>query len=218
MTFVLKANINLPSLQLNKDSEISVVIPTYNRTSMLIRLLNSLLYTTIPILEIIVLDGFPNSNNKKILLDKFPYVKYYNFDRIAYVGELRNFGLKTALGKYVFMVDDDNTVAEDCIENLYKAINTDNSIGVVGPVTCYYKDKNTIMYAGSIYTRVMRRTVFLYNGQSYSTVLNKKYEVDGFANSYMFRRNAALRVYPIPDKILFGGEDGYIHYRYFNIY
>ncbi len=99
---------NIQSNNLSGNSEISVVIPTYNRTSMLIRLLNSLLYTTIPILEIIVIDGYPNSNNKEILSEKFPYVKYYNFNRISYVGELRNFGLKIALGRYVFMVDDDN--------------------------------------------------------------------------------------------------------------
>ena len=198
---------------INEDSEISVVIPTYKRPDMLIRLLESIIISTIAVKEIIVIDGFPNSNIDLILHQKFPYIKYFKFDRIAYVGELRNLGLKISAGKYVFMVDDDNTISSDCIANLYNEIKKDPLIGVVGPVTCYFNNKNMIMYAGSIYSRFMRRTIFLYNNSDYSNVINLKYEVDGFANSYLFRKDAALKVYPIPDRILFGGEDGYIQYR-----
>jgi len=200
-------------LKLNVNSEISVVIPTYNRTDMLIRLLESILNTTIPIKEIIVIDGFPNSNNEILLKEKFPYIKYIKFNKIAYVGEIRNLGLKIAKGKYVFMVDDDNIIEKNTIEILYNEIKSDETIGVVGPVTCYFSKPEIIMYAGSIYSKFMRRTIFLYKNSNYSNVINKKYNVDGFANSYMFLKEAALKVYPIPDRILFGGEDGYIQYR-----
>lgn len=198
---------------LNEDSEISVIIPTYNRPAKLIRLIESIIISTIEVKEIIVIDSFPNSNTDLIVHQKFPYIKYFKFDRVAYIVEVRNLGLKIATGEYVFMVDDDNTVSNDCLANLYDEIKKDPSIGVVGPVTCYFNAPNVIMYAGSTYSPFMRKTISMYNNLNYSYVVNLKYEVDGFANSYMFRKNAALKVYPIPDRMAFGGEDGYIQYR-----
>lgn len=198
---------------MDEKSEISVVIPTYKRSDMLLRLLKSISLSTIPVKEIIVIDGYPGSTNEELLRYNFHSIKYIKLDHDAYVGELRNIGLKISTGKFVFMVDDDNTIKGDCIEILYKAMVNDDLIGVTGPVSCYYEQKNIIMYAGGNYSTIMRRTIFLKAGEECSSIMNDKYEVDGFANSYMFRRDVALKVYPIPNRILFGGEDGYIQYR-----
>ena len=198
---------------INENSKVSVVIPTYKRSAMLVRLIESLLYSTIQFREIIVIDGYPLSENSQLLSSKFPFLSYYKLDHNAYVGEMRNLGLEKSKGDYVFMVDDDNIVKEDCIEKLYDAMTNDELIGVAGPVTCYFGQRDIIMYAGSNYSPIMRRTIFLKAGEKVDTITNDKYEVDGFPNSYMFRRISALKVYPIPDRILFGGEDGYIQFR-----
>lgn len=197
----------------NENSKISVVIPTYKRPQMLLRLLDSLLISTVQFKEIIVIDGYPLSDNNKLLSSKFSFVRYYRLDHNAYVGEMRNIGLDISQGDYVFMVDDDNIVKDDCVEKLYNAMTNDDLIGVAGPVSCYFDQRNIIMYAGGNYSPIIRRTIFLRAGEDIDTIKNDKYEVDGFANSYMFRKKAALKVYPIPDRILFGGEDGYIQYR-----
>ena len=197
----------------DENSKISVVIPTYKRSQMLLRLLDSLLNSTIHFKEIIVIDGDPMSDNIRLLSSEFPFVTYYRLDHNAYVGEMRNMGLQVSKGDYVFMVDDDNIVKSDCVEKLYSAMTNDDLIGVAGPVTCYFDERNIIMYAGGNYSPIMRRTIFLKSGENVDTIKEDEYEVDGFANSYMFRKEAALKVYPIPDRILFGGEDGYIQYR-----
>jgi len=198
---------------LDDNSQVSVVIPTYNRYNMLTRLLRSLEETEYPVREIIVVDDCSTDTSYEKLCFEFPYIKYIRHDHVMYVGESRNDGIRTALGEFIFMVDDDNTVEPDCITHLVEQISKDTSIGVTAPVTCYYSNKNMVMYAGSLYSRYSRRTIFLYMDKPYSEVASKVFETDGFANSYMFRSSDVRKVYPIPKEILFGGEDGYIQFR-----
>lgn len=198
---------------LSENSPVSVVIPTYNRYYMLKRLLKSLEATEFPIRETIVIDDNSSDPAYCHLKEEFPYITYVKHDHVMYVGESRNDGIKLASGDYIFMVDDDNTVDSQCIGNLVEAISKDQSIGVVAPVTCYYSQQDTVMYAGSRFSKYIRRTIFLFKDKKYTSVKDEIYETDGFANSYMFRKDAVRRVYPIPKEILFGGEDGFIQLR-----
>jgi GT2 family glycosyltransferase len=198
---------------LDDNSQVSVVIPTYNRYDMLKRLIRSLEETEYPVREIIVVDDCSSDTSYEKLCLEFPYIKYIRHDHVMYVGESRNDGIRIALGDFIFMVDDDNTVDPKCISHLVNQISRDTSIGVAAPVTCYYSNKNMVMYAGSLFSRYSRRTIFLYMDRPYSELRSKVYETDGFANSYMFRSYAVRKVYPIPKEILLGGEDGYIQFR-----
>ena len=198
---------------LDDNSQVSVVIPTYNRYDMLKRLIRSLEETEYPVREIIVVDDCSSDTSYEKLCIEFPYIKYIRHDYVMYVGESRNDGIRIALGDFIFMVDDDNTVDPKCISRLVNQISKDTSIGVAAPVTCYYSNKNMVMYAGSLFSRYSRRTIFLYMDRPYSELRSKVYETDGFANSYMFRSYAVRKVYPIPKEILLGGEDGYIQFR-----
>ena len=198
---------------LDDKSQVSVVIPTYNRYDMLKRLISSLEETEYPVREIIVVDDCSTDTSYEKLCIEFPYIKYIRHDHVMYVGESRNDGIRIALGDFIFMVDDDNTVDPKCISHLVNQISKDTSIGVAAPVTCYYSNKNMVMYAGSLFSRYSRRTIFLYMDRPYSELRSKVYETDGFANSYMFRSYAVRKVYPIPKEILLGGEDGYIQFR-----
>ena len=198
---------------LSENSPVSVVIPTYNRYCMLKRLLKSLGETEFPVKEIIVIDDASSDPAYCHLKEEFPYVTYVKHNHVMYVGESRNDGIRLSSGDYIFMVDDDNTVDSKCIGNLVDVIAKDRSIGVVAPVTCYYSEKDTVMYAGSQFSKYIRRTIFLFKDRPYYTVQDKAYETDGFANSYMFRKDAVRKVFPIPKEILLGGEDGFIQLR-----
>ena len=198
---------------LSEVSPVSVVIPTFNRYSMLKRLLESLKTTKFPVKEIIVIDDAYYDPAYNSLPEEFPFIKYIRHDHIMYVGESRNDGIRLSSGDYIFMVDDDNTVDSECIGNLVDVISKDQSTGVVAPVTCYYSEKDIVMYAGSRFSKFIRRTIFLFKDKPYSMVRNEVYETDGFANSYMFRKESVRKVYPIPKEILLGGEDGFIQFR-----
>ena len=198
---------------LSEKSPVSVVIPTYNRYTMLKSLLESLKFSKFPVKEIIVVDDASKDPTYNSLLEEFPYIKYIRHDYVMYVGESRNDGIRLSSGDYIFMVDDDNTVDRECIGNLVDVISKDQSIGVAAPVTCYYSKKDVVMYAGSRFSKYIRRTIFLFKDQPYDAVQNRVYETDGFANSYMFRKESVRKVYPIPKEILLGGEDGFIQFR-----
>lgn len=198
---------------LSNVSLVSVVIPTYNRYSMIVRLLKSLELTEYPLKEIIVIDDASDDPAYHSLKKEFPYVTYVRHNYVMYVGESRNDGIRLSSGEYIFMVDDDNTVDSKCIGNLINVTKQNPSIGVVGPVTCYYSEKDRVMYAGSKYSKYVKRTFFLFKDMPYAKVQKCIYETDGFANSYMFRRDAVMKVFPIPKEILVGGEDGFIQMR-----
>ncbi len=198
---------------LDNNSKISVVIPTYNRKEMLKSLLMSLSESSYLPREIIVIDDNSSDRTNEMISSEFPYVRYIRHNKIEFVGQSRNEGLKLAQCDYVFMVDDDNTVNFNCLFELLRVMDDDKSIGVAAPVTCYYSSPDIIMYAGSSYSHYLRRTIFLYSGHHYLDVKGQIFETDGFANSYMFRRKDALDAGPIPSRILLGGEDGYLQYK-----
>ena len=109
---------------------VSVIIPIYNSEKYIIRCLNSVVSQTINDLECILIDDCGNDNTLS-LIEK--YLKEYNgpkqFKVIRHqnncgVATARNTGIKAASGTYLFFLDSDDAIVEDCIEsllNLYRA-------------------------------------------------------------------------------------------------
>ncbi len=198
---------------LSQLSPVSVVIPTSNRYAMLKRLLESLEFTEFAVKEIIIIDDSPDNPVCERIIAEFPYVICIKHNYVMNVGESRNEGIRLSSGDYIFMVDDDNVVDPKCIGNLVNKMREDSSIGVVVPVSCYYSDQNRVMYAGVKYSKYIRRTIFLYKGEPYSKVENQVFEIDSAPNCYMFRKDAVVRVYPIPKELPWCCEEAYLQYR-----
>ncbi|BBG25941.1 hypothetical protein IC007_0446 [Sulfuracidifex tepidarius] len=86
------------------------------------------------------------------------------------------------------------------MEKLVKFIETNDNVGTVAPVTCYYSMPEKIMYAGAVFSSFMRRTISLYNGFPCKSLEGKTIDADVFANSYMFRKEALMKAGVIPWK------------------
>ena len=193
--------------------KVSVVIPTYNRKEKLRRLLNSLKKSTYRDFEIIVVDDASTDGTDEMIKNEFPEVIYIRHETETLVWKSRNDGIIASSGEIVFMVDDDNVVDPNAIEKIVKDFDKINDAGVIAPITCYYSKPDTIMYAGTIYTKYMRRTKYLYVNRKCEEINGKFLEVDGVANSFALRRDLALKAGLIPQKIPFNGEDGYLQYK-----
>lgn len=194
--------------------KVSVAIPTYNRKEKLRRLLNSLKESTFKDFEVIVVDDASTDGTEEIIKNEFPYVKYIKHDRPTLVARSRNDAIEASEGDYIFFVDDDNIVERDIIEKLLNYIERHEEVGTIAPVTCYLTMPEKVMYAGAIFSRFMRRTISLYSGFPCKSLEGKIIEVDVFANSYMFRKEAIRKVGLIPWKrIPWNGEDGYLQYK-----
>jgi GT2 family glycosyltransferase len=194
--------------------EVSVAIPTYNRREKLRRLLHSLEKSTSKDFEVIVVDDASVDGTEEMVRREFPYVRYLRHKEPTLVAKSRNDAIEASEGDFVFFIDDDNVVEPGTIGKLLDYMKRHDEVGTAGPVTCYYSMPGRIMYAGSIFSKLTRRTISLYSGLPCEALDGKVVDVDAFANSYMIRREAARRAGPIPwRRIPWNGEDGYLHYR-----
>lgn len=96
---------------------ISVVIPTCNRRSRLLFLLESLHHSTYPFLEVIIVD----SGNDRLTPSDYERYKNLSIQYIlspASVCIQRNIGIKKARAPWIFLCDDDIEVPSDYIQRL----------------------------------------------------------------------------------------------------
>jgi GT2 family glycosyltransferase len=194
--------------------KVSVAIPTYNRKEKLRRLLNSLKESTFKDFEVIVVDDASTDGTEVMIKNEFPYVKYIKHEKPTLVAKSRNDAIEASEGDYIFFIDDDNVVERDTIEKLLNYIEKHEEIGTIAPVTCYYSSPDKVMYAGAVFSKFMRRTISLYSGFPCKSLEGKVIEVDVFANSYMFRKEAIKKAGLIPwRRIPWNGEDGYLQYK-----
>lgn len=100
---------------MNDNDLVSVVIPTYRRSEMLPRAINSVLNQTYEDIEIIVVDD-NNPNTKYREATKKIMEHYKDNSKIKYIkhdvnkngSAARNTGIKYSSGKYVCFLDDDD--------------------------------------------------------------------------------------------------------------
>jgi glycosyltransferase involved in cell wall biosynthesis len=176
---------------------VSIIIPTYNRPDFLRRSIDSCLKQTYNNIEILVIDdNDPQSVSRletNLLINKYysqtTNLRYIKRDYNGGGSEARNTGIKTANGKYIAFLDDDDEFGEKYIENQYKSVlehNTEISI------SNYIKIKDgeskiiTKDISGYVFNRDAIR-YFMFYGFSYtSTLFSSKRileKVNGFTNS-----------------------------------
>ncbi len=178
------------------SSSVCVIIPTMDRPEMLKRCLNSVILSTYENLEIIVTDDSKSSESKEItekFKDRFKNIKYiYNTEKNISVAINR--AIKQATSELIFILDDDNEIDKNCIKELERSIIKNKNIGIVGPIAFYYSNKDVIMHAGTIRSKFMRRALYVHENERWSNQIKEGYEVEDFANAFMFKKNVAKRV------------------------
>lgn len=109
-----------------KKKLISVIIPTFNRSKLLVKCLNSLINQTIKPDEIIIIDNSVNKSAKDLFLKyknkiKKVEIRYFSEKRKG-TSFARNLGIINAKGKYLLFIDDDCIADKFLIENYLKAL------------------------------------------------------------------------------------------------
>jgi glycosyltransferase involved in cell wall biosynthesis len=111
---------------------ISVIIPTFNRASLLERCIKSVLASPIADMEVLVADNASEDNTQEILssiTDK-RLVFYKNEFNIGIEKNILNL-LKNAQGEWIFCLTDDDYLFSNGLEQLLTIAQSDASIGVV---------------------------------------------------------------------------------------
>ena len=102
--------------------QISLIIPVYNSELYIEKCLISCLHQNIESTQyeiVVINDG--STDKSANIIDKFkfhPNLKIFNLQKNLGLGEARNLGLKYASGKYIWFIDSDDWIAENCLSNL----------------------------------------------------------------------------------------------------
>ncbi len=118
---------------------VSVIVPTYNRRDMLLRLLDSLLTQSMPghRYEIIVVsDGSTDGTSEAVmtLAARHPQLRFIDRSRGG-PAAARNAAAAEARGSYLAFTDDDCVAAPDWLEKLVEALERPQTVAVQGRTT-----------------------------------------------------------------------------------
>ena len=116
--------------------DISVVIVTYNRSSMINQIVSDILQQTFSNYEFLIINNGSTDNTHNILaviLANEERVRVIELSQEVSVGAARNIGIRNACGKYITFVDDDDRVSTDYLESLLCLIRDHNAdMSIVG--------------------------------------------------------------------------------------
>lgn len=117
---------------------ISVVVITHNGADHVVDCLGSLTRQTHKNVEIIAVDNASSDGTPDIIRDRFPEVRLLVQSRnLHYAGGV-NVGLRSARGKYLFVVNQDTEMAGYCLARLFERARAGEDIGAVVPMMKFF--------------------------------------------------------------------------------
>jgi len=102
---------------------VSIIIPVYNVEKYLRQCLNSVVGQDYENIEVILInDGSPDNSDEicSEFSTKYQCFRYF-VNKNQGLSATRNFGIKVSTGEYLFFLDSDDYLAEDCISTLVKS-------------------------------------------------------------------------------------------------
>ena len=114
----------------NYNKRISIIIPIHNSEKFLTRCIDSIIGQTIKNLEIILINDASTDNSFGICKEYARHnttIKIVDCTNSGGVSRARNMGLEIASGDYIAFIDSDDYIDNKYFENLYKAIEENNT-------------------------------------------------------------------------------------------
>lgn len=109
-------------------SKISVIIPTYNRESLITRSIKSVLNQTYTNIEVIVVDDCSTDNTEKVIKKiRDKRLKYIKLEENRGACHARNVGIENATGDYIAFQDSDDVFHKNKLEKQLNNLIKNNS-------------------------------------------------------------------------------------------
>jgi GT2 family glycosyltransferase len=132
-------------------NKISIIIPNYNGKSFLKECLDSIKNQNI-LNEIIIIDNASHDESVLFITQNYPeIILIQNKENLGF-SKAVNQGIEASLGEYLFLLNNDVELEEDCIKNLIKCIDENENIFAVSSKMIQYHNRNKIDDAGDEYT------------------------------------------------------------------
>lgn len=137
MTDSFSANLNLEKTNSKKPPLVSIIVPVYQVSDYVEQCLASVIAQTYPAIEcILVDDASPDDSVEKCqrMIDHYQgsivfRILHHEFNRG--LSAARNTGIDSAAGDYLFFLDSDDEITQDCIEKLVTFVLEDDSLELV---------------------------------------------------------------------------------------
>ena len=120
--------------------KVSIIIPIYNVESYIANCLHSVFNQTYKDLEIILVDDCGTDKSMDVakeIIRKYKNDFHIIIEHHTYnkgLSAARNTGLKKSTGEFIYFLDSDDTISNDCIERLMFPILQGNHVDFFNPV------------------------------------------------------------------------------------
>ncbi len=134
------------SIRKYEKPEVSLIIPAYNAEDYIARSIDSALGSDFSNLEIVIVNDGSSDGTQKIIdwyVKNYPNVVSLTKENGG-VADTRNVGIKTAKGKYIAFMDNDDLIRPDMISGLYNSIEKNNCDVAIAPLYRLTDKGNTI--------------------------------------------------------------------------
>jgi GT2 family glycosyltransferase len=141
----------LADRQMTYTPLIVTVILNTNRREDTLACLRSLQKNTYPNQCVIVLDNASNDGSVEVIETEFPAVQVLPLtNNLGYAGN-NNVGIDAAMdmgADWVFVLNEDTTLAPDCLEQMIAAAQSQPKAGIIGPLVYHFDEPTVIQSAG----------------------------------------------------------------------
>ena len=147
----LDASAIIKNSDVAREPLVITVILNTNRCADTLAAIDSMQKNTYSNHQILVLDNASTDGSVEAIHQSYPSVPIVNLEKnLGYAGN-NNVGIEIALNQkadWIFLLNEDTVVAEDCLELLIKTAQMDDRVGVLGPMVYHFDEKNVIQSAG----------------------------------------------------------------------
>ena len=191
--------------------KVSVIIPNYNGENFLRNCLKTLKNQKCEF-QVIIIDNASSDNSVNYIKNNYPEFNIITNDENLGFAAAVNQGIRASKTDYVFLLNNDTELEENCISNLVRCIETDENIFAVSSKMIQFENRDLMDDAGDAYT-ILGWTKKVGNGRS-PDLYNKKREVfSACAGAALYRRNILNEIGYFDENFFAYLEDVDISYR-----
>jgi GT2 family glycosyltransferase len=127
--------------------ELAIVIPTWNRRDLVCACLDTLRAQTWRAFEVIVVDDGSEDDTAEVLARDYPEARVIRLARNGGFVAAANAGLQQATAPWILLLNNDMTLAPDCLEHLMAAAQA-GTADLLAPLVCWQDEPEVIYSAG----------------------------------------------------------------------